>query len=78
MNFYRISYTDFDQVNAAGRKGVRVECGTFEARNAIEAIKTCLRSKGISDEDIATGRSVGSTKRLTLAGITFQGDKVRS
>jgi hypothetical protein len=81
MNDYQISYTEFEEVE--GQKKLRrvvVSDGTA-GRNGIEAIYTFLRARFAGDKDLLEAlerdaRTVGSIKRLTLGGITFQADKI--
>jgi hypothetical protein len=77
MNRYQISYTDFDADRNEfphGRTVVVAEAQ--EARNGIDAIYATLRARGVSRADLDTARSVGSNKRLILAGITFTAKKL--
>lgn len=75
MNSYEISFYDLDAPRDEFPGGKRVVVGTFEAKNGIEAIKVALRARGLDEDLIAQGRSIGSNKRLVLAGISFEANK---
>lgn len=75
MNRYRITYMELETVDGKMR-GRTVLVGEQSAKNGLTAIRELLAERGVSAEDIATGRSMGSNKRFTLAGVTFMANKV--
>lgn len=76
MNTYDIAYTNFDADRTEHPHGQRVVIGTsVVARTGLDAIREALRAKGVDEADIATARTLGSNKRLVIAGITFDARK---
>lgn len=81
MNDYQISYSQTERVDGKLRSRRVVVANAVSARNGIEAIYKVLRVKFAGQQDLIDAleneaRTIGSIKRLTLAGITFQADKV--
>ncbi len=76
MNSYRVTYWDSDARDEQHPRGRMAVVGTQIARNGIESIYALLRAKGVDEQDLATASSVGSRKRLILAGITFEANKI--
>lgn len=76
MNAFEISYYDWQTVDGR-RKLRRVVVGEQTARNGIQAIRDLLTARGVTADEMIDARSLGSNKRLTLAGITFEANRVR-
>lgn len=75
MNRYRITFTNFDAEKDRGFEIV-VVAEAQEAKNGLDAIRAALRKRGVTETDILEARTIGSNKRLTLYGITFEANKL--
>lgn len=76
MNTYEISYTEFPK-DADGRitgKAKRIVVGTIKAKNGIAAITELLQAR-VENFDPDDLRTLGSNKRGTMFGITFEANK---
>ena len=81
MNSYEISFTESNPNRAPGEPYARrVVVGTQQSKNGIQAIRDLLRERFGNDMTLllvlAEGRSIGSNKRLVVAGITFEAKKL--
>jgi hypothetical protein len=77
MNTFEITYYDWQTIDGR-RKLRRHVVGQQTARNGIAAIRALLEARGVTADEMSDARSLGSNKRLTLAGITFEANKVRA
>lgn len=79
MQTYEISYTEFIP-DSSPMKSRRIVVGQSSAKNGIEAIKSLLRERLAADPEmlaeIEVASSVGSNKRVILAGIVFEARKL--
>jgi cytoskeletal protein CcmA (bactofilin family) len=81
VNRYEISYSETERIEGKIRSRRVVVSESAEGVNGIEAIKSFLRGRFQGERDLldaleTEARTVGSIKRLTLGGITFQADKI--
>jgi hypothetical protein len=77
LSYYKITYTDFSQTSTVtGRKGLTVVAAeSTSGKNAIDAIRSMLRDRGCTVEDLADFRAHGKV-RASVAGITFHARKI--